>query len=374
MGLPRGRLPARLGGAYPDSGFPGTLTRMRNTVRPEEQRARLLALGLERATEPPSYRWTRAGPSVYRLDAEQPAMGTRVAVRAVARSARRLEDAVGHAFEEMDRLIAVFTRYQGDSALSVLNDVGRLETPPRELTHVLDRADHYHQMTRGAFDVSVAPLVDLFEGHPRSPTATPPTEPEIAVARELVGARHIRATRRAIHFERQGMRVTLDGIAKGFIVDRMAAALDRHRVRHYLVDGGGDLRTRGRSDRGPPWTVAVRDPADPASFLDTIRPGRGAVATSGSYERYLGAAPRYHHLVDGGSAASPHEARSVSVAAPTAMDADALATAVFILGPSRGLAFIDSVPGCGCLILDRDGRRLTSRGWRSAPLNPDSLE
>jgi thiamine biosynthesis lipoprotein len=347
---------------------------MRNTIRPEEQRTRLLELGLERATEPPSYRWTRAGPGVYRLDAEQPAMGTRVAVRALARSTQRLEDAIGRAYEEMARLIAVFTRYESDSALSVLNDVGRLEAPPLELTRVLGRAGHYHHWTRGAFDVSVAPLVDLFEGHPRSPAAAPPTRPEITAARELVGARHIRASRRAIHFERQGMRVTLDGIAKGYIVDRMAAALDRHRVRHYLVDGGGDLRTRGRNDRGRPWTVAVRDPTDPASFLDTIRPGRSAVATSGSYERYHGAAPRYHHLVDGGSGASPHEARSVSVTAPTAMDADALATAVFILGPSQGLAFLDSVPGCGCLIQDRHGRRITSRGWKSAPLNSDTTE
>ena len=105
-----------------------------------------------------------------------------------------------------------------------------------------------------------------------------------------------------------------------------------------------------------------------------VRPGRGAVATSGGYERYHRADRRYHHLVDAGSGASPGEAMSVSVVAPTAMDADALATAVFILGPSRGLALIDSLAGCGCLILDRHGRRITSRGWKSAPPHPDPLE
>ncbi len=105
-----------------------------------------------------------------------------------------------------------------------------------------------------------------------------------------------------------------------------------------------------------------------------MRPGDGAVATSGSYERYHDADRRYHHLVDGSSAASPGEARSVSVVAPTALDADALATAVFILGPGAGLTLIDSLAGCACLILDRHGRRLTSRGWKSAPLHPDPLE
>lgn len=347
---------------------------MRNTASPTDRHARLLELGLERATEQTAHQLTRLGGGLYRLDAERPAMGTRVAVRAIARSPDRLEEAVGQAYAEMDRLIAVFTRYESDSALSVLNDAGRLDAPPRELARVLGRASHYHGLTRGAFDVSVAPLVDLFEGRPPGPPAAPPSAAEIAAARELVGVRHIRASRRVIRFERRGMRVTLDGIAKGFIVDGMAAALEKHRVRHYLVDGGGDMRTRGRSEGGRPWTVAVRDPDARGPFLDAVRPGDGAVATSGSYERYHDADRRYHHLVDGGSAESPGEARSVSVVAPTAIDADALATAVFVLGPAAGLMLMDSLAGCSCLILDSHGRRLTSRGWKSAPPHRDRLE
>ena len=345
----------------------------RNPPGATDPGARLLELGLEPVNGPAEQRLTRLGGGLHRLDAERPAMGTRVAVRAFARSAGRLEEAVGQAFAEMDRLIAVFTRYESDSALSVLNDAGRLRGPPPELARVLRRADRYHGLTRGTFDVTVAPLVDLFEGRPGHPAGSPPGAGEIAEARERVGARHLQASRRVIRYERPGMEVTLDGIAKGFIVDAMAAALEQHRVRNYLVDGGGDLRTRGRSADGP-WTVAVRDPDRLESFLDVLRPGDGAVATSGSYERYNHTDGRYHHLVDGGSAVSPGHARSVSVMAPTAMDADALATAVFILGPAAGLKFIDSRAGCACLILDRNGRRLTSRGWTSAPLNRDPSE
>lgn len=348
---------------------------LRSPVGPADGGARLLELGFARAPEP-VHRLTRLGGGLHRLEAERPAMGTRVAVRAMARSPDRLEEAVGRAFAEMDRLIAVFTRYESDSALSVLNDTGRLDAPPRELARVLARAHRFHGLSRGAFDVSVAPLVDLFEGRSGEPAATPrsPGAAEIAEARERVGARHIQASRRDIRFERDGMRVTLDGIAKGYIVDAMAAALEKHRVRHYLVNGGGDLRTRGRNERGAAWTVAVRDPDDPGSFLDTVRPGRGAVATSGGYERHHPADRRYHHLVDGGSGASPGETRSVSVVAPTAVDADALATAAFILGPAAGLKLIDSLAGCGGLILDRNGHRHTSRGWKSAPPHTDALE
>jgi thiamine biosynthesis lipoprotein len=336
--------------------------------------SRLADLGFEHVPEPTATRLKRVGPRAYRIDAERAAMGTRVALSARGRSGVRLEEAVGQAFDEMDRLIAVFTRFETDSALSVLNDAGRLDAPPRELARVLARAARVHGLTHGAFDVSVTPLLDLFRDRLEGSTPAPPTAPEIAEARASVGAHHIEASRRAIRFRRPGMRVTLDGIAKGFIVDRMAAVLERHRLRHYLIDGGGDIRTRGRSEGRRPWTVAVRNPGDPGSFLDVVRPGNGAVATSGSYERFFGDDRRYHHLVNAGTGTSPGETTSVSVMAPTAMDADALATAAFILGPAAGLAFVDSLAGCACLILDRDGRRLTSRGWKSVPLKPDPLE
>jgi thiamine biosynthesis lipoprotein len=331
----------------------------------------LLALGFEPVADPAAQQTTTpVGSGLFRLDAERAAMGTRVAVRAVARSPDRLEEAVGRAYEEMDRLIAVFTRYESDSAVRVLNDVGRLDAPPRELARVLGRAQRFHGLSRGAFDVSVAPLVDLFDDG----SAGPPSAAEISEARARVGARHIQASRRAIRFDREGVRVTLDGIAKGYIVDAMAAALEKARVRHYLIDGGGDLRTRGRNATGRRWTVAVRDPDDPGAFLDAVRPGRGAVATSGGYERCHTADGRFHHLVDGTRGASPGETRSVSVVAPTAMDADALATAVFVLGPVAGLKLIDSRRGCSGLIVDRSGRRLTTRGWQSAPLSRDAME
>jgi thiamine biosynthesis lipoprotein len=347
---------------------------MTNPARLEDRGFRLLELGFERVPEPGAVRVTRIGRRAFRIDAERPAMGTRVAMNAVGRSAARLEEAIGRAFDEMDRLIAVFTRFETDSALSVLNDAGRLDAPPRELARVLARSGRVHGLTHGAFDVSVTPLLDLFRDRLEGPAPAPPGAAEIAEARDAVGAHHIEASRRTIRFRRPGMRVTLDGIAKGYIVDRMAAVLERHRLRHYLIDGGGDIRTRGRSEGRQPWTVAVRDPGDPGSFLDVVRPGNGAVATSGSYERFYGDNHSFHHLVNAGTGLSPGDVTSVSVIAPTAMDADALATAAFILGPAAGLAFIDSLAGCSCLILHRDGRRLTSRGWKSAPLKPDPLE
>lgn len=347
---------------------------MPNASDVEDRLSLLLDMGFEPVSEPGGSRVVRTGRRRYRADAVRAAMGTRVAITALGSSAARLEEAIGRAFHEMDVLIPVFSRHSSDSAVTQLNDAGRISLPPPELARVLADAARFHALTSGAFDVSVAPLVDLFRERLTGPASVPPTAAEIEETRASVGARHIEASRRIVRFRRPGMRLTLDGIAKGHIVDRMASALESRGARHYLIDAGGDIRTRGRTTGRRPWTVAVRDPRDPSVFLDVVRPGNRAVATSGSYEHFYDADRRFHHLVDADTGLSPGHIASVSVLAPTAMTADALATAAFVMSPSAALDLMDSLAGCACLILDRHGRRLSSRGWRSAPYQPDSME
>jgi thiamine biosynthesis lipoprotein len=162
------------------------------------------------------------------------------------------------------------------------------------------------------------------------------------------------------------MRLTLDGIAKGYIVDAICAELVRGGVRRYLVDAGGDIRARGVNTRGRPWTIAVENPWHRGDYPDAISLTDAAVATSGSYERFYEPTHACHHIVDAATGRSPVRCSSVSVVAPTALAADALATSVFVMGPNDGLAFIEKLHGCACLILDRDGREHRSRRWRSA--------
>ncbi|HXF95704.1 MAG TPA: FAD:protein FMN transferase, partial [Gemmatimonadales bacterium] len=298
------------------------------------------------------------------------AMGTLVSVSALGPGRDRLEDAVGRAFQEMDRLIAVFSRFAADSALTVLNDAGRLSGPPRELAFVLERALGYHETTGGAFDVTVAPLVDLFRNRLRDVRPAPPAEAEIRAARALVGVGRVRISRREIRFQRSGMAITLDGIAKGYIVDAMATVLARAGVRDFLINAGGDIRTAGRGAGGRPWTVGVRDPDGSGALPDVLHVTDAAVATSGGYEIWFDPERRFHHIVDAGTGRSPRHNAAASVLAPTAMAADALATAVFVLPPARGLALVDSLAGCACLIIGADGRQWRSAGWRSAPPLP----
>jgi thiamine biosynthesis lipoprotein len=328
--------------------------------------AALESLGFERVDlSPVTTEAVRLGRRAFKVTSARPAMGTLVSISALARSQQRAEEAIGRALEEMDRLIGVFSRFEGTSAIAELNDAGRLDCAPPEFSHVLSRSLAYHEQSGGAFDITVEPLVDLFRDRLDGVTPREPTVGEIREALELVGSHHVVLSRGSVSLARAGMGVTLDGVAKGYIVDAMARALADHGVESYLINAGGDIRASGRKERRQPWTVGVQDPCKSGSFPDTIHLTDAAVATSGSYEIYFDRDRTYHHIVSAETGRSPNLSAGVSVVAPSAMAADALATAVFVMEPQRGIGFINSLSGCECLIIGEDGTQRTSTGWRS---------
>jgi FAD:protein FMN transferase len=333
----------------------------------------LVDLGFERTFVPEV--WTdvvRADARTVRVTSTRPAMGTLVTVAAISSSEDRATEAVFRAFEEMDRLVGLLSRHDRGSPLAHLNRTGRLDGPDPEVALVVERALEYHRLTGGAFDVTVAPLVFLYESCADAEAPSLPGDADVREALALVGAAFVDASSRRIRFEREGMALTLDGIAKGYIVDRVALALERHGVTRYLVDAGGDIRSRGMKEGDAPWTVAVQDPARSGRFPDTIHLAGGAVATSGGYERAYDDAGLHHHIFDARSGRSPARIVSASVLAPTAMEADALATSLLLLDPREALALVDGLRGCACLIIDREGNAVRSRGWRSAaPIRGD---
>lgn len=323
--------------------------------------AALTAMGFERVEPPPVV--TERVPvrgGRYRVSAVRPSMGTLVSVTAIHRSIDRAEEAIGRAFDEMDRVVGLLNRYEPGSAVSCLSAEGRIELPPPELSRVVSLARGYHDLSRGAFDITVQPLVDLF----RSGGSHAPGDSEILEATELVDGKAVKTGARSISLGKTGMGLTLDGIAKGYVVDVMAQCLRAGGIGDYLINAGGDIRTGGRREDGEAWRVAVQSPLKDGTCPDVVAATTGAVATSGSYEIYFDGERTRHHIVSGRSATSPRRWQSVTVVAPSAVAADALATAVFVLGPGRGLPLIDSLPDCSCLIIDEANRQLRSRGWR----------
>jgi FAD:protein FMN transferase len=327
----------------------------RSFSRDDDRVATLLELGFEPVeAAAPLCHSTRIGRNAHRVSTLRPAMATAVSVVALHSSRGLAEEAVEAAFRELARLVGIFSRHDPQAAVAQLNAAGRLGDVPPELARVVARALHYHRLTGGAFDVTVTPLVDLLRASGGAPTPSERKE-----AAELVGAEHVELSARALRFRRSGMAMTLDGIAKGYIVDRMSDVLARHGVRQHLVEAGGDIRACGGKENGAPWTVGVRDPWNPDRLCGVVSLAEGAVATSGNYEK------DYRHLVGTGPETAPAWNSSVSVIAPAAMAADALATALFVMPPAAGSRLARSISGCEYLILDSRGQKATSPGWAS---------
>ncbi|MBT8396050.1 MAG: FAD:protein FMN transferase [Gemmatimonadetes bacterium] len=307
-----------------------------------------------------------------KVTCSHPSMGTLVSVTAIHQSSDLIQEAAGLAFREMRRVVDLLNRYESSSALSYLNREGVIVDPPHELTAVMGQARYFNQASRGAFDATVQPLVDLFRtslGANRAAelsSDSKPTEADLLEALALVDGRKVEVGEKQIRLHHPGMGVTLDGIAKGYVVDRIAQILNQHGLDDFLIDAGGDIRTSGVREDGCPWKVGVQDPRKQGDLPDVIGLTNGSVATSGSYEIYFDRERTHHHIVSALTGASPQTSQSVSVVAPTTLAADALATSVFVMEPERGVVFIESLPQCACLIVDEQGRQWRSKGWRSA--------
>jgi len=341
---------------------------MDDSERVARKLSALLDLGLTPVEVPPVASETvRIGRRKYKVLTARPSMGTLVSMAVIHSSRDRAEEAIGRALEEIDRLVGILSRHDESTALAYLNREGFLEGMPPEMSRVVERALYYHQISRGTFDISVKPVVDLLERKAETREGTEPTEDEMREALALTGSGSIELTEHTIGFNKSGMGITLDGIAKGYIVDRAAEVLAGHRIRNFLINAGGDIRTAGVRDDRKPWTVAVQDPAKREEFPDIIHLSDRAVATSGGYEIYFDPDMKLHHIVDSATGWSPGMNASVSVVAPTTIAADALATTLFLMEPEGGIILMESLPGCECLIVDAKGAQSKTKGWKSAP-------
>ena len=223
------------------------------------------------------------------------------------------------------------------------------------------RSLYLHRQTGGAFDITVKPLVDLFKD--RFAAGATPTEAEINALLARVGSEQLRLAGGDISFARQGMGITLDGIAPGYIVDRASALLSARGITSHLINCSGDIRTSGTAAKGKPWTVAIQDPAKQKAYPEVLAMTTGAISTSGSYEVFYDREKMFHHIVTPKTGHSPRLATSVTVKAHSVMDADGLATGIMVMSPAAGVLFADRQPGCECFIIAQDGGLKKSASW-----------
>lgn len=256
-----------------------------------------------------------------------------------------------HAVAEVARLERVFSLNMADSALSELNRVGALAAPPPELAALLDRARAVHALSEGAFDPTVQPLWLLLARHFSTPGADPSGPPRRAVeaALDRVGLDRVAFGRDRVAFARRGMALTLNGIAQGYITDRVVALLRQGGVENTVADLG-EIRALGVRDDGTPWRAGIA--GVPGMTLDLV--DRAVATSAASGFRFAGPGSP-GHIIDPRSGATAERYESVTVLAPDATAADALSTAFGFMEPDRIAGLLPSLPGVEVLLLGHDG-------------------
>jgi thiamine biosynthesis lipoprotein len=229
----------------------------------------------------------------------------------------------------------------------------------RDTLTVVEQALAVARLSGGAFDPTIGPLVDLWGFGPGAAERRIPADARIEAALQTTGFRHVRTRTSipAVAKDRPDLEIDLSGVAKGFGVDKLAERLEAEGVAHYLVEIGGELRARGRSARRRPWRIGVEKPvAGRRAIQRIVGLEAGAIATSGNYRNFFDSGEtRYSHIIDPRRGEPVrHALASVTVVAPTAMQADALSTALMVLGPEAGFDLAERA-GLAALFIVKDG-------------------
>lgn len=227
---------------------------------------------------------------------------------------------------EMRRLESIFSLYRADSALRVLNAEGRLSAPPFELLDCMSLCQRIHHASGGCFDPTVQPL---WAAYARSDSKQRPDPAMVAEARACVGWSGVRFDSQTVQFERQGMALTLNGIAQGYIADRVVALLRREGLTNIMVDTG-ELQAMGGHPDGSDWPVTLRAPG--GRVLGHVGLRDRALATSAPHGTMIGDSTTAGHILDPRTG-EPASARwqLISVSGPSAALADGLSTALCLM-------------------------------------------
>lgn len=334
------------------------------------------------AKKVPSYSTTPLGTvkkeNFVHVSDTQVKMGTFVNLQCLAESGQLAKETIARVFLRIDTLEQIFSRHDSASLLSVLNSQGSIADFPKEFKCVLVQARAVENQTCGAFNPSVLSVLKYLE------TNSHITAKEFHENFSRIIKNPVQISERNIQLKQSDSIITLDAIAKGYIVDQAAAFFEKQGIHDYLINAGGDIRVKGmksyQKGQEKTWRIAIEDPYKQGNYPAVFSLMRGALATSGSYEKNFGNERNHiilpsleetekrtgaHNLFVSGSFEhiSP-TVKSVSVVAPTAMQADAYATAISCMPVQNAIDYINKNTQLACMIIAEDDRIVYSRNWK----------
>lgn len=288
-------------------------------------------------------------------------MDTYVTVYAVGPE-KRTSRAVDLALDRMQAVDAKFNMLNTDSPIYAFNREG-VPISDQEILDVVRVALDVARKSGGAFDVTISPLAELWGFYGGSPHL--PQEQEIKDCLNKIGYRYLAISNGRLEKRKEGIRIDLGGIAKGYAITQAVEVLKAEGVTSALIDAGGDVYALGKRG-GKLWKVGIRSPRG-EDLLGYVEVEDLAVMGSGDYERFfMKDGKRYHHIFNPKTGYPAEGLSGTTLVHPDPLVADAWNTAIFVLGPKRGLEIVEKIPGMEAIMVTTDGKILYSSGLKNA--------
>ncbi len=273
-------------------------------------------------------------------------MGTEVTITVVAKSEAEGSAAIDAGMAEIRRFDRMMSLYKDDSEITKAN-LAAGKRPVRvspEMIEVVEEANRISELTNGAFDVTVGPLVVLWQMRLKQGKA--PSDREIANIRQRVNYKNIVINKKesTIFLKKPNMIMDFGGVAKGYAADKVAELLKKRGIENAIVALAGDIRVIGKRPDGSPWRVGVQHPREKDKALTILDLSDKYISTSGDYERYkVIKKKRYHHIIDPRTGEPSEGMQSVTLVSDRGAIGDPLTTALFILGTEQGMKIVKSL-------------------------------
>ena len=291
------------------------------------------------------------------------ALGSDVTMTVVCESTRRAERALEAAFAELETVEQVMSLYRPDSQICRLNQDKLLTDPHPYLLEVLAGATWMSRQSAGAFDVTVQPLWDLYSKCRRSGCL--PTDSQIEMARQAIDWKSVQIGSKDVRLRNPAASITLNGIAQGYASDRVLAVLRAAGIEQALINAG-EIASLGVKADARQWTVGIQHPRESNAYSSVVPLDGRSLATSGDYQTTFVPDFSRHHIFDPRTGQSPPELASVSILAPTGMQADAFSTAAMVLGAVKTLSLVQRLPHVDAFLVFKSGRTWQTDGFPAA--------
>jgi len=304
-------------------------------------------------------------------------MGTVVEISIMSGDASGYDKASEAAFGEIARLEKIFSNYDANSEVSRISErAGEAVKVSADVITVVKAALRVSKLSDGAFDPTIGAVAGLwgFSGEKKYI----PQGKEVARLLPLVNYKNVIVDEGAktVRLMKKHMTLNLGGVAKGFIVKRASEELKKHGVTKAIIKAGGDmfLISDNRGFNKSSFIIGIQDPRQEKKILGEAFSRHGAVTTSGDYERFfMRKGVRYAHILDPVTGYPARRSRSATIVADDPTLADALSTAVFVMGPKKGLALIESLDGVECVVVGIDGVIHNSTGFKGRLFRAGSM-